>query len=445
MAFTIASSPTYAITPTAEKQTMSANYVSLYDYSHVYDAETYKKLHPRYGNGRITGFLKVTGSEMPFASDVIYHSEDGRLHKFMTGATLVIATDTVTTTAAHDLRVGDLVIMSDGVSEEQGAVLTVPTTTTFTIGVKEGAAPSLSEVASAISLFCYGSEFAKGTVGFADGFSWKPDIYASYPHILKETYEINESDMAHLSWIQTPQGYLWYLSEVDKSRILFENKIELTQLINKRPTSGDAFDAGYTGMHGLLPTINDRGNIANEMIATKADMQEIVKRLNKQGDCKTFTVWADLNQRLGISDALGGVNGDYAGGTDFGVFQNSRDMALYMDFQSWTIGGYTFHVTPFKLLDDPTLLGGTDFDTTSIAALIVPASKKSITENGETVAKPHLVSRYRAAGVVNRYLKTKVFGVGGTPIDEDGMRIQYVTERSLQVIGANEFFAIYRS
>ena len=77
--------------------------------------------------------------------------------------------------------------------------------------------------------------------------------------------------------------------------------------------------------------------------------------------------------------------------------------------------------------------------------MIGPSSKKSVTENGETIAKPFLVSRYRAAGVVNRYMRTKLFGVGGTPIDEDGMKIQYVTERSLQVVGANEFFAVYRT
>ena len=442
MAMTIASSPTYAITPSAEKQTMSSNYVELYDYSHVHDADTYKRLHPRYGNGRITGFLKATGSESPFASDVMYHAEDGRLHKFISGATY--AAGTITTTAAHDVRVGDLVVLSDDAIEEQ-ATVTAVTTLTFDIAVKEGAASSLSTTASAVNCFVYGSEFAKGTKGFADGFNWKPDIYSSYPQILKETYTINESDMAHMSWIQTPQGYLWYLNDSYKTRIKFENQIELTQLINKRPASGAAYDAGSRGMHGLIPTINDRGNIANGRISSLAEMKEIVKRLNKQGDCKTFTVWADLDQRLGISDALGGVNGDFSGGNDYGVFQNSKDMAMYLDFNSWTVGGYTFHVTPFNLLDDPTLLGGENFDTTSIAALIVPASKKSVTEDGQTIAKPHLVSRYRAAGVVNRYLKTKVFGVGGTPIDEDGMKIQYLTERSLQVIGANEFFAVYRS
>jgi len=443
MALTIAASPTYAITPTAEKQVMSANYVEMYDYSHVYDADTYKRLHPRYGNGRITGFLKATGSESAFASDVMYHAEEGRLHKFIAGATY--AAGVVTTTAAHDVRVGDLVILSDGTVEEQGSVTAV-TTLTFDVAVKETAS-SLDLTANAVNCFVYSSEFAKGTGGFQDGFNWKPDIYESYPQIMKEAYTINESDMAHMSWIQTPQGYLWYLRDTYKTRIKFENQIEMTQLLNKRPVAGDlAYDnAGARGMQGLLPTINERGNIANGRISSLAEMKEIVKRLNKQGDCKTFTVWADLDQRLGISDALGGVNGDYAGGTDYGVFQNSKDMAMYMDFNSWTVGGYTFHVTPFKLLDDPTLLGGANFDTTSIAALIVPASKKSVTENGETIAKPHLISRYRAAGAVNRYLKTKVFGVGGTPIDEDGMRIQYLTERSLQVVGANEFFAVYRS
>lgn len=444
MATTIAPSPTYAIRPAHTQQTLSSNYIELYDYSHVFDAETYKQLVPRYGNGRITGFLKVTGSEMPFASDVIYHAEDGRLHKFFAGATLTGTT--VTTVDAHDVRVGDLVIISDGTIEEQATVVTIADTLNFDIAVKEGAAPLLSTGAGALSLFVFGSEFAKGTIGFQEGFDWKPDIYASYPQILKETFMVNESDMAHVSWVVTPEGgNLWYLNDQFKTRILFENKIEMTQILNKRPTAGAAFDAGIRGMDGLLPILNDRGNIANGNIASLADMQEIIKRLNKQGDTKVYTFWADLPQRLDINTALGGVNGDYAGGADYGVFQNSRDMALFLDFNSWTVGGYTFHVSPWKLLDDPTLLGGANFDVTSISGVILPASKKSITENGIAMSQPYLISRYRAAGVINRYLKTKVFGATGTPIDEDGMKIQYLTERTLQVNGANEMFAIYRT
>lgn len=197
MATTIAASPTYAIRPAHTQQTLSSNYIELYDYSHVFDAETYKQLVPRYGNGRITGFLKVTGSEMPFASDVIYHAEDGRLHKFFAGATLTGTT--VTTVDTHDVRVGDLVIMSDGTIEEQATVVSIGDTLNFDIAVKEGAAPLLSTSAGALSLFVYSSEFAKGTIGFQKGFDWKPDIYASYPQIIKETFMVNESDMAHVS------------------------------------------------------------------------------------------------------------------------------------------------------------------------------------------------------------------------------------------------------
>jgi hypothetical protein len=381
---------------------------------------------------------------MPFASDVIYHAEDGRLHKFLEGGTVTdLGTPTMTTLTPSDVRIGDLVIMSDGTAEQQGIVTNVIDNLTFEFATKGIGAT----VVGVMNMFVYGSEFKKGTVGFESGFQWKPDIYSSYPQILKETYMINESDMAHVSWVTTPQGgNLWYLSESYKTRILFENKIEMTQILNERAGAGSAAaTAGYGGMEGLKPTIDTRGNVANGQIETLDDMREIIKRLNKQGDCKVFTVWADLAQRLGINDALGGVNGHYAGGADYGVFQNSKDMALYLDFNSWTVGGYTFHVTPWKLLDDPTLLGGTLFDATSLACLIAPASKKTVTENGETIAKPSLISRYRSAGSVNRYMRTKLFGVGGTPIDEDGMKIQYVTERSLQVIGANEFFNVYRS
>ena len=42
----------------------------------------------------------------------------------------------------------------------------------------------------------------------------------------------------------------------------------------------------------------------------------------------------------------------------FGAFNNDADMAVQLGFKSFTRGGYTFHKHDWKLLNDPSLIGG---------------------------------------------------------------------------------------
>ena len=102
---------------------------------------------------------------MPFASDVIQWSEQGRLHLAVTGATR--SGDTITSTA-HPFRVNQTVIISDGTDQDKAIITAVPSANTFEVKSFTGANLNASVANSGLKIFAYGSEFRKGTGGMEE-------------------------------------------------------------------------------------------------------------------------------------------------------------------------------------------------------------------------------------------------------------------------------------
>ncbi len=444
MAFALDAVPGVKTAPSGVAQT-SYNYMSAYDYATVYKPELVMKLHPRYGNGLITGFCKITGSEQTYESDVVKHTEQGRLHQLVEGVTVAGDVFTCPAGVKHNLRVNETVLISDGTNEAQGDVIAINSDEEVVIANRGAGAFGFAVAPATVSLFSFSSDWEKGSEGFTTGKTWKPDFYENFTHTMKEYFDVAESDVAHASWVETPDGDKWYNYDMERTRVLMQNKIELTQVFNERAEAGSAAaNAGKGGMNGIVPTIKTRGNVGNGYIETLAQLDEISFRLKQQGAGNVYTVWCDQIQLNKFSTMLGSVNRAFDAGANYGVFQNNPKMALYLDFHSFVRNGITFHLTPWKLLDDPTLLGGTNFISTSIACLFVPSGEKMVTENGNTEAKPYISIRSRVGGGANRKLKTKIFGLFGTETRADKVQVEYIAEQTNQVVGANEWLVVNR-
>lgn len=440
---TIATTPAVSTTPSGNIRT-SYNYISEYDYATQFEPDKMLGLHPRYGNGLITGFCKVVGAEKDYNSDVVIHAEQDRLMNILTGVTVVGDVFTTAGGAKANVRVGDAVMISDGTVEAQGIVTAVNSATEFVVANRASGAFAFG---GAVTVSIFSSEFGKGTGGFTEGFEHKPVFYKNYSHTIKEYYDVAESDMAHATWLRTPQGEdKWYSYELDRTRAQFQNKMELTHLFSKRAESGSAAEtAGYAGLEGVIPTLKTRGNVGNGYIESLTEMDNATKRLRRQGNCTSYTGWADQDQRIKASNFLGAVNKYSDTGANYGVFNNSKKLALHLDFESFTRNGISFHMTDWKVLNDPTVLGSENFLDTNIACLFVPATKKQVTnDKGAKESQPYISIRYRKQGDVNRYMRTKIFGLPGTEIREDKMEIQYISEQTNQVVGANEFLVVNR-
>ncbi|MDO6737096.1 hypothetical protein [Wenyingzhuangia sp. 2_MG-2023] len=432
-----------AITSPGGQLATPGNFIDPYTYAQQYEPDKHKKAYLKRGSGSLMKFCSYFGQESSFASDQVLHAELGELHENFENVTVVGSTFTFT--EAHNLRPGEIIIISDGTIEKHATVDSITSPTVIEALNNEGGAFGFT---GTVSLFPYSNSFAKGTGGFTIGKQWKSETIYNYPQIIKEYYSINESDMAHLQWFETPQfkgGEAWYNMEMQRTLDLYENEIEMTHLLGRRLSadSAAAIDGKPRGMKGYVQQVEERGNIGNEYVKTKADLQAIAFRLKQQGGVTVATVWGDHQQGIYFSDIAADANGAYATGQNYGLFDNDKEMAINLDFTSIKVAGVTFHFAPLNILDNPKLLGTSKFKDSSIACIIMPAGQKKIMSGGETFDASYFNLKYRRLKGINRYKKTKIFGGDiGTPIDEDEMRVTYTTEQTSQLVGANEHFVI---
>ena len=117
MAYTIGGN--VSLTPTPSQVATPGSYITNFDFLNQYLPDTYEKEFERYGNRSVSSFLRLVGAEMPFNSDLIKWSEQGRLHIKYEGVTLddaVVATDdsVVINITGHAIRKGQTIMVSDG-------------------------------------------------------------------------------------------------------------------------------------------------------------------------------------------------------------------------------------------------------------------------------------------------------------------------------------------
>jgi hypothetical protein len=136
------------------------------------------------------------------------------------------------------------------------------------------------------------------------------------------------------------------------------------------------------------------------------------------------------------------MNSYGAGGTSYGVFNNSEDMALNLGFSGFRRGSYDFYKSDFRYLNDKATRGGSIDTVSAIRGVMIPAGTSTVYDQqlGKNLKRPFLHVRYRASQTESRKFKTWITGsVGAVTSDLDAMQVNYLTERCLIVQGANNF------
>lgn len=414
------------------------NFTTLYDYANVNSPELEKELFYANGKGSITGFLKAVGQKKMYAADTVQHKEIGRLHQTLTN--VAVAGNVFTSPTPHNLRVGDVVKITDNIVERQAQVTAIGSTTVFT--ALNGAVGAYGFTGNVTVLADYSSNFAKGSDPFLKGKTRGTKDYINYSQIIKETYDCSESFITQNSWVMTPAGPRWFNLELERTGVLFDNKAEQTIIFNKRNAdSSPATLAGLPqGMKGIVEQVEQYGNISNDYISTIADLYKLALRIKQQTTCREYVVYADHNQMTLFQTICGSVNASFLNGTNFGTFSNNKDMAIMLDFASIFVSGITFHFTAWNLLDDPTFMGATQYANTGISFLMMPSGNCDVTEDGNTVKRPYVSVYYRGTEQISRERQVKIFGLNGTPQKSDTMTANFLTEATNKVVGANAFF-----
>jgi hypothetical protein len=493
----ITNGPSLNSVPAAQQQTLSTNYLDLNGaggWAQQYLPDLMEKEAEVFGPRTISGFLAQVGAEEAMQADQVIWSEQGRLHLSYTGKltadnTLLLQADIDNTNYVaagldtdHGIRINDTVIVSNANGIAKAIVVSIANNDALTLATYDGTTIAALNTNQTTTVLVYGSEFAKGTGYNAAGAAIvearganEPDFktFSNKPIILKDYYEVSGSDTSRVGWVETTSedgkaGYMWYLKAEADTRARFNDYLEMAMLEGEVGSdnahtlgaggSGAAMgvDAalGYAtganvGTEGLFAAIESRGNITSGITGVNAatDLAEfdaILAEFDKQGAIEENMMFVNRATSLAMDDMLASMNSYGAGGTSYGVFDNSEDMALNLGFSGFRRGSYDFYKSDFRYLNDLATRGGINAAAGSdaIRGVIVPAGTSTVYDQqlGKNLKRPFLHVRYRASATDNRKLKSWVTGsVGAATSALDAMQIHMLSERCLITQGANNF------
>jgi len=449
---------------------LSTNYITNFNFLNQYLPDTYEKEFERYGNRTVASFLRMVGAEMPSNSDLIKWAEQGRLHtKYVSVGTGALVNapsaafqvnDTGVTGVAFRPGQTVMVVQNNGSGFNKGIVTAITLPNTFTVAFYESTGLVTAGTGagnSDVTVFVYGSEFKKGTVGMVGSLEAEDSIFQNSPIILKDKYAVSGSDMAQIGWVEVTtengaSGYLWYLKSEHETRLRFEDYLE-TSMIEAVPAqvgsgvlnTGLNPTFGNKGSEGIFYVVENRGNVwAGGNPSTLSDFDSIISRLDRQGSIEENVLFLNREFGFDIDDMLAAQNSYGVGGTSYGLFDNDQQMALNLGFTGFR-RGYDFYKSDWKYLNDPTMRGGLSANPGSgrVNGLLVPAGSTTVYDQilGKNAKRPFLHVRYRASETEDRRYKTWITGSAGGAAnsDLDAMEVHFLSERAVCTLGANNF------
>lgn len=459
-------SPGVSITPSSTKSALPTNYITNFDFLNQYLPDTYEREFERYGDRSIASFLRNVSAEIATESDLIKWTEQGRLHTKYQG--VIPNSAAGSGTALFSIASGTCVfrknqtvfLTSESSSSSAKAVISkvgladgLASNAQFEVKFYTAAGSPFTITTETVTAFVYGSEFSKGTAGMVGSLESQSQFFEVKPIIIKDKYTVSGSDMAQIGWVEVEgdngMSYLWYLKSEHETRLRFEDYLEMSMVEAIEAENASAAEAylstntggNNAGTEGLFAAIGNRGNVwSGGNPSTLADFDTVVARLDKQGAIAENVLFVNRAFSFDIDDMLAAQNGYGAGGTSYGMFNNDQDMALNLGFSGFK-RGYEFYKTDWKYLNDATLRGG--LTAGGVNGVLVPAGTTSVYDQvlGQQLKRPFLHVRYRSSAREDRKLKTWITGSAGgaSNSDLDAMNVEYLSERALCTLGANNF------
>ena len=466
------------LVPSQAQEVLNSNYLqwnnaagaNFVDFAQQYLPEVYEQEVERYGNRTLSGFLRMVGAEMPMTSDQVIWSEQNRLHIAYDNLTLaganVINWAGTPANVINVISVGATVVVMDDFGAEVKCYVSASTPGAAGVGSitalpYTAATIALAGLVGQVKVFVYGSEYAKGSLtpnntaiagAASNGYiSVDPQFtqFSNSPIIIRNKYVVNGSDMAQIGWVEVAtedgtSGYLWYLKAESETRLRFEDYLEMSLVEGEIAAAGSGAIAAANGTQGLFAAVTARGNVQTGFTAAAGidAFDAILKNLDTQGAIEENMLFLQRQTALDFDDMLASISGGYAGGTAFGLFENSEEMALNLGFSGFRRGSYDFYKTDWKYLNDASTRGAM-VGPSSIEGVLIPAGTSTVYDQilGTNIRRPFLHVRYRASQGDDRRMKSWLTGSAGGAFtsDLDAMEVNFLSERCLVVQAANNF------
>ena len=445
------------------------------DFAQQYLPEIYEAEVERYGNRTLSGFLKMVGAEMPMTSDQVIWSEQNRLHISYAGVSQANGAGTLSVITVNPgavagvqnvISVNDTVVVLDPATglEAKGIVTASVLGAAGTITIQPFAGTTLTTqgfAATGLKVFVYGSDYSKGTTIAAVGAgnsavrnSIDPVLtqFSNSPIIIRDQYVVSGSDTAQIGWVNVAtedgtDGYLWYLKAESETRLRYADKLEMAMVegeLNLNAGAGANQNLLQPGTEGMFAAIQSRGNVETGFTAAGGltEFDNILKNLDTQGAIEENMLFVQRQTSLDFDDMLAAISGGAQGGTAYGLFENSSEMALNLGFTGFRRGSYDFYKTDWKYLNDASTRGAIN-GVNSIEGVLVPAGTSTVYDQvlGTNIRRPFCHVRYRASQTDDRRMKSWLTGsVGGASNSTlDAMEVNFLSERCLITQAANNF------
>ena len=445
-------------------------YASLGDFMNTINAlDVRPELIKTYGNQGITGFLRMTGAVKAAGSaEKITYYEEARLHQKVRAAVTTgyasgdsnVAEMTFTAESLADAIAdgvdnrpntpmkGDILLINGidrAVVTEEGSA---NSTATFKAKLLRDAASTLGNGA-VVDMPVIGNIWAEGSEQPGRFVESNVVRYQKPYAIIKGNYEVTGSQATNIGYIDVGGGdYRWYIKGEMDARQRFLDKREMTLLFGQEVDTTTISD--IDGNEGYITALEARGLVTNGLIGNDggfADLDDLIIEFDKQGSAPEYAIYANTEQNLRLDDMVAQGGGSSKAGiagvtASYGAFQNSPDMAVQLGFSSFSRGGYTFHKHSWKLLNDPTLLGGSTEAANLVAGVMCPLATVTDPTTGDR--SPALELNYKAAGGYSRELEHWVTGsiLGFRNTTEDTAKFKYRSECALVTRAANQHVLI---
>ena len=409
-----------------------------------------------YGDQGLSGLVEVIGAKKSAgtADETVWY-EEGRLGRsFETGTTAgqIAKVDGVANTATET----DIVRVNDVVLNEDNKRFLITEVSGTTISGKDLSTANSADAALTASkkYTIIGNAYAQGTDQPSSPFAPRLTRRRNPFTIVKETFHVTGSQASNVGYVNVGGQNMWYLKgELDARRKFLNMREAMLVFSQNTGTTNAGFQLDGTGSsdgdavptsEGFFDAVEDRGTVGVDVFGQAMDQthgfDEVIIAIDKQGAPLENALYLNKASSVKLDNLLGaaGLNGSVSGAMSaFGAFNNDKDMAIQMGFQSFTKGGYTFHKHDWKLLNDPVMGGVSTYE-----GGLIPLSQIVDMKTGN---RHHsLEMNYKSAGNYSRELEHWVEGGGVLGFNtggEDLAKFNYRSECNLCVRGANQFVA----
>ena len=450
------------------------NFVSAFD---IHKPDVDPELALRYGSQSLTGLLNLVGNTKEAQNlEYIHHEEDWIMPKIKAtnlGAGVAGASVTFTLDAASlgantqaspyvgaasvqtiPVRLNDMLLIKPasgtvGVSTYIRALVTAVSASAGTFAATPiVTGEAIPNVAAADEIIIFSNAHGEGSAQPA-ALASSTLKFTNQLQIFKESMEITGTEENIKLWIDVEDEdgnkapYYMLKGEYDTWRrfenykelgLLLSDKVTNVTLANLYNTTGGTPDTPITSTQGLVPFVLANGTTSNYSSITGftlADHETLIKELDKQKGSKQnlfmcgIDLSGQLDRELGDRFANGAIS--------YGNFSFDDSKRVSLEFDTYSVMGYTFHKKTYDAFNDLQTLGAAGYNFPS-DGMIIPMDNRTLMDNGDRMNVPSLRVRYMK-GRDMKVSYTDLFDTTGV----DKIQVRYLAQCGFEGTAGNRF------